>query len=77
MLKILILSLVIASTLFKEITEPREDELLKQFHEFISKYNKIYKSVDEFNARFQAFKDNIIILASYSVTRKSTHRIGV
>ena len=70
MLKIFIITLAIASTLCNDLAGLREDQLLTKFHEFIAKYNKNYKSLNEFNARFKAFKDNIGKLTKFSATRK-------
>ena len=77
MIKIYILSFVIASTLCTELIGIRENQLLTQFHEFISKYNKNYKSLDEFNGRFQSFKENVGKLLKYAVTRTSNHKVVI
>ena len=47
--------------------------LFQQFQKFIKKYNKKYNSVNEFLARFEVFKSNVISV----LKENSSHKTGI
>ncbi len=78
MIKGLVLLLAITATICSELRGVANDDLLfKEFNQFLLKYNKSYSSKEEFNARFQIFKNNFVRLNTYKGTRKSTHKVGI
>jgi len=78
MIKGLVLLLAITATICSELRGAANDDLLfKEFNQFLLKYNKSYSSKEEFNARFQIFKNNFVRLNTYKGTRRSTHKVGI
>ena len=51
-----------------------EPFIFRHFQKFINKYNKNYNSINEFFARYQVFRNNILI-AYYS--KESSYRMGI
>eukprot|EP00358_Blepharisma_japonicum_P004823 CAMPEP_0202942338 /NCGR_PEP_ID=MMETSP1395-20130829/2497_1 /ASSEMBLY_ACC=CAM_ASM_000871 /TAXON_ID=5961 /ORGANISM="Blepharisma japonicum, Strain Stock R1072" /LENGTH=353 /DNA_ID=CAMNT_0049638439 /DNA_START=614 /DNA_END=1675 /DNA_ORIENTATION=- len=43
----------------------------QEFFGFIAKYNKVYDSIDEFNARFKIFRDNLAYARVFNTLGKS------
>ena len=78
MLKAIILILSLTLTICGELRGIQSSaKNFKQFNKFVLKYEKKYSSIEEFTARFQTFSANLEKMSSYSLTRKSTHKIGV
>ncbi|CAG9313013.1 unnamed protein product [Blepharisma stoltei] len=48
----------------------------QEFFGFIAKYNKVYDSIDEFNARFKIFRDNIAFARVHNTLGK-TYWLGI
>ena len=48
-----------------------ESNLFKKFQKFIKKYNKKYDSINEFLARYQVFKNNILNIKSQNLSFKT------
>lgn len=47
-----------------------EDVIFRKFNKFTVKYKKVYKSMDEFNLRFDIFKQN------YNLAKSMTQKVG-
>jgi len=68
MLKLTIISLIIISNAL--CTSFRDDPLFQKFEEYTLKFQKVYSTVNEFEARFEIFKDNFIKNAFSSESSK-------
>jgi len=71
MIKQLLLAFLCFSMIFAE-----DSIVFKKFTEFTHKYNKVYSSVEEFQTRFENFKNNLIeVLAADEFSGKHTKGI--
>lgn len=53
----------------------KEDETYQKFEEFIQKESKSYKTLEEYNKRYQIFKRNLAEIETYS--KKVSHKMGL
>jgi C1A family cysteine protease len=53
------------------------DEIEEQFRQFIVKYNKQYTSQEEYDLRFETFKDNLNFINTHNADNTKTHKVGI
>jgi cathepsin F len=50
-----------------------DSEIFKAFNQYILKFNKVYKSIDEFNAKFEVFKKNYVLVKQLKTLQASSN----
>jgi len=55
----------------------KESYIFGQFNKFVKDQNKKYTTIEEFNTRFENFKQNYLKLETFSTTTKSKHTTGI
>jgi len=70
--------LILLSILSVSFCLPSDETIIfAKFQKFMAKFNKSYRTIDEFTSKYQIFKSNFVNSAMKLSNKKITHKVGV